>query len=161
MTRLFGLTLLIVLPLSLAATTRAQTTPYDDYVPEAPRYGVAADSSQPYGGFGLDYSQPFLSGSVVMDQYGLLHDTPYVDAAPAVVAAPQQPRTRTSRSASLRGSAQPRYQLPTGSLGQTGSIGVILYSPGVRHQNYGNGYERGPYGVVDYSHMYKGWPLGY
>jgi hypothetical protein len=161
MTRLFALTVAIVLPLSLATTTSAQTTPYDDYVPEAPTYGVAADGSQPYGGFGLEYSQALLAGSMVMDQYGLLHVTPAVEAAPAVAAAPPRPPTRISRSAYRRVKAQPRYQLPTGSLGQSGSNGVILYSPGVRYQNYGSGYERGPYGVVDYSYMYKGWPLGY
>jgi len=161
MTRLFGLTVAIVLPLSLATTTRAQTTPYDDFVPETPIYGVAAEGSQPYGGFGLGYSQPVLAGTVIMDQYGLLHAIPDVEAAPALVAVAPQPRTRNSRSASRRASAQPRYQLPTGSLGQSASNGVILYSPGMRYQNYGNGYDRGPYGVVDYSQMYKGWPLGY
>jgi len=161
MTRNFALSLAILFAFSLATTSHAQTTPYGGYVPEAPGYGVSSFPGHPYGGFGLEYTQPVVAGSLVMDQYGLVYAAPSVESAPAVVTAqPQlQSRTRSSRSSSTRTVARPRYRLPTGSLEWAGGTGVILYSDATRYETYGSGYARGPYGVVDYSHMSKGWPL--
>jgi hypothetical protein len=66
-----------------------------------------------------------------------------------------------SRTEAKRVQAQPRYQLPTGSLYWSGANSGILYSPAMRYQTYGGGYARSPYGAVDHSIMYKGWELGY
>jgi hypothetical protein len=158
MTRVLGLSLAMALPLALATETRAQTRSYDVTGMETLTYGVSAYGDWPHGGFGFDYAQPVIAGNVVMDQYELLHATSVPAASVPVVTARPQPRTRASRSGSIRGAARPRYQLPTGSLGWTGSEGAILYSPAARFATYGSGYERGPYGVTDYKYMYKGWP---
>ena len=56
-----------------------------------------------------------------------------------------------------RAAAQSQYPLPTGSLDWPAANGVILYSPALRYQTYGDGYGRGPYGSVDCGIMYKGW----
>jgi hypothetical protein len=160
MTRKLTLTLAMALPFALATTVRAQTTPYDVTGLEIPSNSSPDYSNLPHGGFGFDYSQPVVEGDVVMDQYGFLHGTgPMVASSPVVTVQPRpQQRARTSRSLATRGSARPRYQLPTGSLGWTGGEGAILYSPVARQQSYGSGYDRGPYGVTDYNYMYKGWP---
>jgi hypothetical protein len=152
MIRNLGLAMAFVVIGGLAPMSEAQTTPYDS--------GAQFRLNQSYGGFGLQYAQPVVNGGVVMDQWGMLHDVPYVPyIQPAAPLAPARPvmAARTSRSAA-RVVAQPRYQLTTGSLGTTGSNGGILYTPGMRYEAYGNGYGRGPYGVSDYGHMWKGWP---
>jgi len=163
MTRILALTVAIVVPLSLATKAQAQWTPYNAEGGANSYYGVSAYGSQPYGGFGLNYSQSVAAGGMVMDQYGLWHATSYVAPAPtrpAVFAQPQA-RTRTTRTASRRNLAQPRYQLPTGSLGLSGGNSGILYSPGMRNQSYGSGYGSSPYGVIDNSGMWHGMPTGY
>jgi hypothetical protein len=163
MNRILGLTVALVVPLCLAATTRAQTAPYDGGGAQGPYFGVSAYGGQPYGGFGLQYSQTAPAGSMVMDQYGLWHAVPYFESAPPVAAAQPQtpPPSRTSRSRRIAAKvAQPRYQLPTGSLGMAGANGGILYSPGARYQSYGSGYGW-PAGVIDNSRMWHGMPSGY
>jgi hypothetical protein len=152
MIRNLGWALVFVVLGGLATTGQAQTTPYDS--------GAEFRLNQSYGGFGLQYAQPVVNGGVVMDQYGMWHDVPYVPyVQPAAPVAPARPvvAARTSRSTRRVAVGQPRFQLTTGSLGTTGSNGGILYTPGMRYEAYGNGYGRGPYGVSDYSHMWKGW----
>jgi hypothetical protein len=165
MIRSLRLTLAIALPFGLATAGHAQTTGFGFGGLESSMYGATFANNQPYGGFGMAYSQPLPSGSVAMDQYGLWHATPYVpyvNAAPAVPAAPAVAPERASRSASNRNlasnraSRQPRYYLPTGSLGGNGANGANLYSEQVRSQSYGNGYGYGPYGVSEYSGMWHG-----
>ena len=130
-------------------------------------YGVNAHANQFYGGFGFEYAQPVPNGGVIVDQYGLLRATPYVESAAAAPAASlpvvtARPRAQTRVSRSTYGAPLPaRYQLPTGSLGWTAGNGGILYSPGMRYQSYGSGYGHGPYGVTDYGAMWKGFPAGY
>jgi hypothetical protein len=153
MIRNLGLAVAFVVIGGLTPTSQAQTTPYDS--------GAQFRLNQSYGGFGLQYAQPVLSGGVVMDQGGMWHAVPYAPyVQPAAPVAPARPvvAARTSRSAGRVVVAQPRYQLTTGSLGATAGNGGIIYTPGMRHEAYGNGYARGPYGVSDYSHMWWGWP---
>jgi len=163
MTRILGLTVALVVPLCLATTAHAQMTPYNGGGAMGPYYGVSVYGGQPYGGFGLNYSQAVPAGGMVMDQYGLWHAVPYVElAAPPAATQPQQ-RSRTTRSTSRRVTArvaQPRYQLPTGSLGLSGANGGMLYSPAARYQSYGSGYGW-PVGVIDNSGMWHGMPSGY
>jgi hypothetical protein len=158
MIRILGLTVALVVPLCLTTTARAQMTPYDGGGAPSPYYGVSAYGGQSYGGFGLEYSQTVPAGGMVMDQYGLWHALPNLESAPPVAAAQPQTRTRTTRSVSRRVAAkvaQPRYQLPTGSLGMSGANGGILYSPGTRYQSYGSGYGL-PMGTIDHSGMWWG-----
>lgn len=165
MTRTFALTATIVLSHALAASVQAQSTPYDDsgFVPSAT--GISSFGTLPNGGFGVEYTQPVVAGSWIMDQYGMVYAAPTVDPTPPPVdakpATAARPATRTSGSAVNRTKAKPRYQLPTGSLGWSGANGVVLYSPAVRYESYGSAYGRGPYGVVNYGYMSRGWPLGY
>jgi len=170
MIRNLALIVAISLPYCLATASHAQTAGYDAGGPESP-YGVSWANNQPHGGFGMEYTQVLASGSVVMDQYGLMHTTPYVpyvDAPPPVAAArpvaPRRPSRSTSNTnsntnraaASSRASAQRRYQLPIGSLGANSANGASLYTPQARSQSYGNSYGYGPYGVSDYSGMWHG-----
>jgi hypothetical protein len=162
MIRILGLTVALVVPLCLTATAHAQMTPYDGDGAIRPNYGVSVYGGLPYGGFGQEYSQMVPAGGMVMDQYGLWHAVPSVESAPPVAAAQPQPQTRsrTTRSASRRVAAkvaQPRYQLPTGSLGLSGANGGMLYSTGARYQSYGSGYGW-PMGVIDHSGMWWGMP---
>jgi hypothetical protein len=164
MIRILGLTVALVVPLCLTAAAQAQLAPYDGGGVMRPYYGVSVYGGFPYGGFGQEYSQMVPAGGMVMDQYGLWHAIPSVESAPPVtVAQPQpkaQPRSRTTRSASRRVAAkvpQPRYQLPTGSLGSSGANGGMLYSTGARNQSYGSGYGW-PMGVIDHSGMWWGMP---
>jgi hypothetical protein len=161
MTRNFALTAAILLSHALAASTQAQSTPYDDGRFDPTASGVSNYGSMPNGGFGIEYTQPVQAGSLIVDQYYMVRATPTVESAPRAVVAQPAPITRTSGSASNRTKAKPRYQLPTGSLGWNGGNGVILYSPASRYESYGFGYERGAYGVVNYGSMYMGWPIGY
>jgi hypothetical protein len=161
MTRIVGLSLALVLPLSWVTTTNAQITPYGLGGAPSSYYGVSAYGGQVYGGFGLEYSQTLTAGGMIMDQYGLWHVVPYVESVPPVAAARTAAPPWMSRSVSRRvvtKLAQPRYQLPTGSLGLSGTNGGILYSPGMRHQSYGYGW---PVGASDYSGMWHGMPSGY
>jgi hypothetical protein len=164
MIRILGLTVALVVPLCLTATAQAQIAPYDGGGAMRPYYGVSVYGGFPYGGFGQEYSQMVPAGGMVMDQYGLWHPVPSVGSPPPVTAAqPQpntQPRSRTTRSTSRRVAAkvaQPRYQLPTGSLGLSGADGGMLYSSGARYQSYGSGYGL-PMGVIDHSGMWWGMP---
>ena len=165
MTRVFVLTLAIV---GLATTGHAQVIIEDAYAWDGSELFVDLRGGLPHGGFGLEYAQPIAGGRVVMDQYGLLHAIRTVEAAPRALAA--QPRrsetmspTRGSRTSPTvsRAAARSRLQLPTGSLAWAGVRAVVLYSPGVRYEAYGNGYLRGAYGVVDHSRMYHGMALDY
>jgi hypothetical protein len=153
MNRILGLAVAIVVPLTLATATHAQTTYYDT-VTASPGYGVPATASQAYGGFGLQYSPGVPAGAVVMDQYGLLHQVPYVASAPQAVMQ-AQPRVTHARYGSRRAAAQPRYQLPTGSLGGSAGNGGMFYPVDARYASYGSGYGVGPYGVVDHRMMWK------
>jgi hypothetical protein len=160
MNRILGLTVAIVLPLGLATTTRAQMTPYNTGGTNV-YYGVPAYGSQPYGGFGDNYSQAVANGGVVMDIYGQWHMVPYVVSVPQATVVQPQTGTRVVRSTMRRIVARPRYQLPTGSLGVSGTNGGILYSPVSRYRSYGSGYGVGPYGVIDNSGMWHGMPMGW
>jgi hypothetical protein len=154
MKRILGLAAAIVVPLGLATTTHAQPTPYGNGAMGLD-YGVSSYGAQPYGGFGLQYSQALPAGGIVEDQYGVFHVIPYVASAAPIAAVQPQPSARTSRSGYRRAVVQPRYQLPTGSLGSSAANGGILYSPEMRYQSYGSGYGVGPYGVIDHRMMWK------
>jgi hypothetical protein len=165
MTRTFALTATILLSHALAVSVQAQSTPYDDrgFVPSAS--GITNSGSLPNGGFGVEYTQPVVVGSWIMDQYGMVYAAPTVDPAPPAAdpkpATAARPAIRTPGSTANRTKAKPRYQLRTGSLGWSGANGVVLYSPEARYESYGSGYGRGAYGVVNYGYMSRGWPLGY
>jgi hypothetical protein len=163
MTRFGRLALAIAVPFALATTAGAQTPRRAAEGLETPTYNLSPQVGMGFGGFGFEYAQPQLAGSVIMDQWGFWHATPTVEPteAPAAVAVrnPSQQRTRGSRSNSEQPLARPRYQLPTGTLRGSGGESVILYTPESRYRAYGNGYSRGPYGVTDYSRMYRGAPL--
>ena len=95
---------------------------------------------------------PYQRGEWWMDQYGLLHQVPYVVSAPADVVQ-VQPRVMTRYGS--RRAAQPRYLVPTGSLGWSAGNGGMLYPVNPRYASYGSGYAVGPYGVVDHRMMWK------
>jgi len=170
--------------LGLAAPAHAQTTMADWYGVEDYGYGGYSSGYQTYDGFGAGYIQAVVGGSVIMDRFGMLYRIPDVAPAPTsegrrtedggrkklngssdVVAAPAlraaRARAGRARAGSGRVAAQPRYQLPTGSLYWPAANEVILYSPAMRYQSYGGGYGRDPYGSIDHGTMWKGWPLGY
>jgi hypothetical protein len=153
MNRILGLAVAIVVPFCLSTAAHAQSA-YYGVGPTGPVYGGYANAGQPYGGFGLEYSPAVPAGGIVIDQYGLLHAVPYVASASPVVVQPQ-PQVRTTRSGSRRAIAQPRYQLPTGSLGWSGGNGGMLYPVQTRGGSYGSGYDVGPYGVIDHNMMWK------
>jgi len=165
MTRTLALTAAILLSHALAASVQAQSTPYDDgaFIPTA--NGISNYGSMPNGSFGVEYTQPVVTGSWIMDQYGMVYRVPTVEPAPraadAKPATAARPAPRMSGSAANRAKPKPRYQVPTGLLGSSGANGVVLYSPEARYESYGSGYGRGPYGVVNYGHMWWGWPTGY
>ena len=101
MIRILGLTVALVVPLGLATTAHAQTTPYNGGGAIGPYYGVSG-----YGGSTLRriWARVFPGGAgrgMVMDQYGLWHAVPYVAVGASVAAAQPQPRARTTRSASV------------------------------------------------------------
>jgi hypothetical protein len=152
MNRILGTTLGLVVSLCLGTASEAQTTYYDGTT--SPGYGAAVVTGQPYGGFGMQYSPAIPAGGVIVDQWGGLHAVGQATTAPVVAA---QPKTRVvgSRMLSRRAAAQPRYVLPTGSLGWSDGNGGMLYSPDARYSSYGNGYGVGPYGMVDHRVMWK------
>ena len=152
MNRILGLTVALVVPLSVATAAQAQTTYFG--ATSAPNYGAAMMAGQPYGGFGLQYSPAVPAGGVVVDQWGGLHAVGYVGSAPGMIVQPQN-RVLATRPRSRRVVAQPRYVLPTGSLGWSGGNGGMLYSPATRYSSYGSGYNAGPYGVVNHNMMWK------
>jgi hypothetical protein len=152
MNRVLGLTVAIVMPLTLATASRGQSISYGVET-ASPVYGVSAAVGQPYGGFGLQYSPEVPVSGMVVDQYGLLHPVASVDSAPPVVVQ-AQPRVMT-RYRSRRPTAQPRYLVPTGSLGWSAGNGGMLYPVNSRYAAYGSGYGVGPYGVVDHQMMWK------
>jgi hypothetical protein len=167
MNRAFGLVLAVVLFSGLNTTTRAQT---DD---------------PPFGGFGYDYAQVPPSNSIVLDRFWMPVQTPAVGTAPApairtsptatvvttqprAAAAMTRPRVdpaakRTARAHRRYGMVpmQGSYQLPTGSLYWPAAAGVSLYSPAQRYQSYDFGYDKSPYGSIEYGSMYKGFLMGY
>lgn len=153
MNRILGLTVALVVPLSLATTGNAQTMYYNGGAP-GPGYGGPVMAGQLYGGFGTQYTPTVGSDGYVVDQWGGVHPVAYTPAPPVVVV---QPTTRVigSRLRGRRAVAQPLYQLPTGSLGSSGGNGVMLYSPDARYAGYGSGYGAGPYGMADHRVMWK------
>lgn len=153
MNRFLGLALVIGVPLTITANAHAQST-YYDVGTATPVYGLPTVVGQPYGGFGLQYTPAVPPGGMVMDQYGMLHPVSYGAPAPGVIVQ-TQPSVATRRYGSRRGMAQPRYVLPTGSLGASAGNGVMLYPVGSRYAGYGSGYSVGPYGVVDHRMMWK------
>jgi hypothetical protein len=165
MTRTLALTATILLSHALAAAVQAQSTPYDDrgFVP--PANVISNYRSMPNGSFGIEYTQPVVAGSWIMDQYGMVYRVPTIEPAPraaeAKPALAARPGPRMAGSTANRAKAKARYAVPTGSLGSSGSNGVVLYSPEARYETYGAGYGRGPYGVVNYGSMWWGWPTGY
>jgi hypothetical protein len=148
MNRILGLTLAIAIPLTLTTAAHAQST-YYGVETVSPGYG-----GQAYGGFGLQYSPAVPPGGVVVDQYGLVHQVPYVASAPQVVVQ-AQPRVMTRYGSRRAAMAQPRYLVPTGSLGWSAGNDGMLYPVDARYAAYGNGYGVGPYGVVDHRMMWK------
>jgi hypothetical protein len=153
MNRILGLTVAVLLQMSMATTARAQSY-YGGT--SGPDYGAAAWAGQPYGGFGLEYSPAIPAGGVIIDQWGGLHAVGYTTTAPApAVAAQPQARAVATRSRSRRATVQPRYVLPSGSLGWSDGNGGMLYSPENRNASYGSGYAVGPYGVVNHNMMWK------
>ena len=150
MTRTFALTATILLSHALATSTQAQSTPYDDrgFDPTALASRTMATCQMAASGsttrsryrrevwswISMGWCTRHPRSNRRLDQWShSLHRSP-----------------GTSRSTSNRTKAKPRYQLPTGSLGWNGANGVILYSPAMRHETYGAGYARSPYGVVNY-----------
>ncbi len=82
MRRILGLTVAIVVPLTLATGSHAQSTFYGAETTGAV-YGAPPVAVEPYGGFGFQYSPAVPADGVVMDQYGLLHPVPYAGSAPS------------------------------------------------------------------------------
>jgi len=165
MTRLSGFVVAGIVVFGWAGAAGAQVVDGNPFESES-AYDGYFYSSLPSGGFGLEYTQPVGEGSLVMDRFGMFYMAPAVrTAAPsnttAAVSAPMRRRGVQSRTEAKRVQAQPRYQMPTGSLYWSGANSGILYSPAMRYQSYGGGYARSPYGAVDHSIMYKGWDLGY
>ncbi len=161
MIRQIAIAAAIVVSQAMIGAARAQDTPYDDPGFESGSHPVVSATTVPNGGFGVQYSQPVTAGSWIVDQYGMVQMIPSVERAPRAAVQQPAPAAQTPRSAANRAKAKPRYQLPTGSLVWAGADGVVNYSPAMRHESYGSGYGRGPYGVVNYGYMYKGWELGY
>jgi hypothetical protein len=157
MNRLFASTSAVVLLVGLLAPADAEMSGEDPYVMGPLGVGGYAYDSEPYGGFGLEFAQLAPAGSLMMDRFGMWYALPYISPAPTVAAS--QPRANLRRAGSRRTTALPRYSLPTGSLYWPGASEVILYSPSMRYRAYGGGYARDPYGSIDHSIMYKGWPL--
>jgi len=157
MPRMIGLILVLILPVGMPAPAQAQMTMADYYGMEDNGYGGSFSGYQTHGGFGLGYSQEAVAGGVIMDRFGMPYRIPDVGPAPAVAA----PRARAgrARAGSRRAAAPSQFPLPTGSLYWPAANGVMLYSPAMRYRAYGSGYGRSPYGSVDHSIMYKGWPL--
>ena len=151
MGRLFLCTLATVLFVGLSTPARAQ----DDYF-YRDWTGASFSGPQPYGGFGMQYTQVPMAGSVMMDRFGMMYTTPMISSpAPALLAQPQAP---TVRARSRKAAPAPRYALPTGHLYWPGASAAALYSPALRQQNYGGGYARSPYGSIYYGGMWHGWP---
>jgi hypothetical protein len=167
MNRMFGLTLVVGLSLSLNSTAHAQTFLTDYYGQGSYGYGHGdyGYENQPFGGFGFEYTQgPPVSG-IGMNQYGQVIGTTYVATSPIVTAgqpAAVQPAARqTTRSRSKIAPVQPRYAVTTGSLAWPGGYGVSGNSQAMRYRSYGYGYELSPYGTTQYFGPWKGWTLGY
>ena len=153
MNRILGLTVAVLVPMSLATTAHAQS--YYGGGAVGSDYGVVMPG-QPHGGFGMQYSPAIPSGGVIVDQWGGLHAVGYTATAPIPQAVVQpQSRAMATRSGSRRAVAQPRYVLPSGSLGWSSGNGGMLYSPEARYSSYGSGYSVGPYGVVNHNMMWK------
>ncbi len=168
MSRLSGFVLAGIVIFGLAGAAGAQVVDSDPYESGSAYDGYFYSKSSPGdGGFGLGYAQPVREGSLVMDRFGMFYMAPAArtasppDTTAAVSAPVRRRRGAPSRTEAKRVQAQPRYQMPTGSLFWSGANSGILYSPGMRYQTYGGGYARSPYGAVDHSIMYKGWELGY
>jgi hypothetical protein len=156
MNRILVSTFALVMFLALASNGIAQ-----DY-----SYGVESRGdpgsyypAHPYGGFGLEYVQAPVAGSVLMDQFGGIAAMPQVVSPVRDATANGEPRAARSRS--RKAPPRPRFALPTGSLYWAGASDVILYSPSLRTASYGYGYERSPYGSIDCGPAWKGWPIGY
>jgi hypothetical protein len=166
MSRLSGFVLAALLFWGLEGAAHAQLVEADP-----PYFWPPADvyfyGYEPYGGFGVQYSQPLRDGQLLTDRFGMVYmvsaprTAPQVEPAPLSASVPGSPRVRRSRSDKSAAQAQPRYHMPTGSLAWPGGNGGILYSPAMRYQSYGGGYAASPYGTIDHSIMYKGWALGY
>ena len=162
MTRMLGLILVALLFLSESEPARAQTTPAGSFGRDGYGYpyGVAVGPVyMPFGGFGFNYGQVPSAGAVMIDQYGMPYGIPVVAPAPAALGA--APRARQTRVVSNRVAAQPRSQLPTGSLYWPAGNAVSPYTPAARYQAYGGGYAQSPSGGIDAGIMWMGWPLGY
>jgi hypothetical protein len=129
------------------------------------------------GGFGLQYTQPIPSGTLVLNRWGMLEATPGVGTALPPATAVEQPasvppvaRARVARGNRMGRSfarvtgrpitgagVQPGAPLPSGSLYWPGAAGMPLYSPAQRYATYGYGYGASPYGTADYGAAYKGY----
>ncbi len=129
------------------------------------------------GGFGLEYTQPVPSGTMVLDRWWMMEMTPSVGTtlpprtaveSPAAVRPADGGRvsraTRTGRSFARAGgrpvtgaAVQPATPLPTGSLYWPAAAGVPLYSPAQRYATYGYGYGVSPYGTADYGAAFRGY----
>jgi hypothetical protein len=159
MSRTLGMFVVVIVLLSALTPARAQVTGADSYGMEYGGYRGSTYDNQPFGGFGFEYGQVARAGGMILDQYGIVRQAP--GFAPAPTAPAPRARARQTLAGSSRVAARASFALPTGSLYWPGASGVILYSPATRYQSYGSGYGRSPYGSVDCSTMYKGWPLGY
>ena len=89
MIRTFALTATILLSHALATSVQAQTTPYDDRGFDSTGSGISNYGTLPNGSFGIGYTQLVPAGSLVVDQYYMVHVAPTVaPALPAVAAQP-------------------------------------------------------------------------
>jgi hypothetical protein len=157
MSRTFGLISAAVVLLTGVTSAHAQTP--DSYGIDDLGYGAVASEYRPFGGFGLEYSQVPRAGAVMLDRAGMPYRAPIVAQSPASSVPPA--RLAQTRDRSSRSSAQPVYQLTTGSLYWPAGSGAIPYSPAMRYQSYGYGYGTGPAGGIDSGIMWMGWPLSY
>ena len=98
MIRTFALTATILLSHALATSIQAQTTPYDDRGFDPTGSGISNYGTLPNGSFGIGYTQLIPAGSLVVDQYYMVHVAPTV--APALSSG--QLRSRRHRSPGRR-----------------------------------------------------------
>jgi hypothetical protein len=170
---MFGITLLAVFFLGLNSTAHAQVFSNDYHGLNGYTYGPGGYGFEnlPFGGFGFEYTQgPPVSG-ILMDRFGQVVGTTYVETGPIVEAVqpqivqqPQavQPAGRVAARFRIKKvPVQPRYTVTTGSLGWQGANGVVVNSPAMRYQSYGSGYALSPYGTTQYYGPWKGQTLGY
>ena len=166
MSRLLGIGVGVCLLFSLAPRVSAQGSV--EYAPASGHMNVIPPTYVAPGAVGAPYVETFPSGvvanqAVVPGQVQQVAPYSY-RATPVPRSAARGRAVRGTRTYS-RGYAQPpapyATPLPQGRLDWPGSYLTPYYVPFSRYQNYGSGYERGPYGSGFYGGYYKGYSMGW